>query len=403
MTVMTARMLTGIDDLLDHREAWNRLWERSDAYEFQSRAEGIAHWVETFGDPSQFVAVVVADSSGELVGGVPLLLDRRRPLSVLRMPANGWANAGDMLIHSDCNSDDVAMKMVEQLRCESFDLLQFEFVRHQTPRWQSFMRAIDCLGGAIDMSRIHPRVAIDIGDDWDRYFACLSRNHRSSVRRGEKKAAKRGTLAIRHLPSPTDEELPELLRTAFEIEHQSWKGANQSSVIACDMFDYYLGEARLANRQGGLELWFLDLDGQAVAFEYCHRVRGRCLSYKIGYNEAFRDFGPGQVLRKHQLQYYTDAEQTEPVTLFDTMGIADGAKAKWATRRFETGCINASLGDTASNLYVRCRGSLRHLRSRLDRSSPPEPVTLGGESFHHDASIDQSLTANAMFNAMGQT
>lgn len=379
----------GLSEFQDHGRQWNHLWDRSDAYELTSRSEGVVNWIKHFGDSEDFAAVVVADQAGDFVGALAVSSGRSKGLSTLNLPANGWANAGELLIDRSFGRDEICDLLVQQLRKQNADLVQFDFVRFESDRWQAFLRAVKRAGGVTETSRTHECGSIEIGDDWEQYFSCLSRNHRSAVRRGEKKAKKRGETKIERITDPSESELVSLLQSAFEIEHQSWKGENGSSILACKQEDYYITEARNALRWGGLELWFLHLDDEPIAFEYCHVIHGRCLSYKIGYKDTFRDFGPGQVLRKNQLEFHTENQRRtyaekqsdDQVVLLDTMGILCHAKAKWATKRYHIGCINASLGDFGSNLCMKCFSTLRQFRSVLKRGADPEPLELGGESF----------------------
>ena len=171
---------------------------------------------------------------------------------------------------------------------------------------------------------------------------------------------------------------------AFDIEHRSWKGANGSSILAAGMEDYYLQEAKNARDSGMLELWFLMLDDQPIAFEYCHLVKGNCHSYKIGYDEDFKAFGPGRQLRKMQLEYLTaNANQDERPTTFalDTMGLLCTAKSKWVTRDYQIARMTGSLS-FKGGLFVKGQRLLRTIKNRIRPSHDEQAdIKLGGASF----------------------
>ena len=192
----------------------------------------------------------------------------------------------------------------------------------------------------MDVSRVQRVGLIDIGNDWEQYFQALSGNHRSAVRRSEKKVRKSGEVRLLRLLNPDDAALHQWMRQAFEIEHRSWKGTAGSSILAAGIDGYFLQEAINAQDCGMLDLWFLLLDDQPIAFEYCHLVKGNCHSYKIGYDEKFKAFGPGRLLRKMQLEYLTDRDNQDvnvSTHVLDTMGLLCHAKAKWVTRDYRIG------------------------------------------------------------------
>ena len=227
---------------------------------------------------------------------------------------------------------------------------------------------------------------VDIGGDWDAYFACLSGNHRSSVRRAEKQARRAGELEVQRLSDLTAEETERYMHEVFRIENESWKADNASSILASEgMVDYFLQEAEIARQAGMLELWFLLLDGRPIAFEYCHRCKGVCLSYKIGYDQEFRKFAPGKVLRKLQLE---TLHQQDPGSILDTQGVLCEAKAKWVTRTFETGCLTASLGGTMAGAFVKGMRQARPLIRKL-RGIPviEDSIALGGQSYASTCSL----------------
>ena len=307
------------------------------------------------------------------------MVRKSRGLKTLKLTENEWINCGDLMISSDADSGEVIGKIVNQLKREG-DVLKFDRVQFDAPRCRAFASCLTDARQGVEISRIQRVGMIDIGDDWDRYFQSLSGNHRSAVRRTEKKILKNGDVKLFRLWNPEDDVLREWMKHAFEIEHKSWKGANGSSILAAEMDDYFMQEAINARDCGKLELWFLLLDDQPIAFEYCHLVKGNCHSYKIGYDENFKAFGPGRQLRKMQLEYLTG--NADPTTFaLDTMGLLCPTKAKWATRDYRIGRMTASLS-FKGGLFVRGQQLLRKIKNRIrPQHDDQADITLGGASF----------------------
>jgi len=376
---LKVKTLASLTEFAQHSEQWDRLWGASGAYEATSRSEAIALWVRTFADPSDFRAVVVESETGEFIGAIACMIQTSRGLKKLTLTANEWVNCGELMIASDGDSQEIISKIISQLKQEA-DVIEFDRIQFDAPRWRAFAKGLADDKQGLEISRIQRVGMIDIGDDWDRYFGCLSGNHRSAVRRSEKKIRKKGEVELVRLVNPEDDALNQWMERAFEIEHRSWKGANGSSILAAGMEEYYLQEAKHARDSGMLELWFLLLDDQPIAFEYCHLVKGNCHSYKIGYDENFKAFGPGRQLRKMQLEYLTG--NADPTTFaLDTMGLLCPTKAKWATRDYRIGRMTASLS-FKGGLFVRGQQLLRKIKNRIrPQHDDQADITLGGASF----------------------
>jgi len=303
-------------------------------------------------------------------------------LKKLILPGNQWVNCGELMISNEADFETVIDLVVEQLKTEGA-FLEFDQIQFGALRWRAFASRLTKAKRGFELSRIQRVGMIDISDDWERYFQCLSANHRSAVRRSEKKIHKSGNVELLRIVNPQDDQLRDWMKQAFEIEHRSWKGANGTSILAAEMDEYYLQEAINARDCGMLELWFLMLDDQPIAFEYCHFVKGNCHSYKIGYDEAFKRFGPGRLLRKMQLEHLAEKSNCDgPVTFaLDTMGLLCKTKSKWATRDYRIARMNASLS-LAGGLFVRGKKLLRKAKSKIrPQHNDQAEIKLGGERF----------------------
>lgn len=380
---LKVKTLSSLDEFLQHAAQWNQLWESCEAYEATSRCESIALWVQTFGKLENFRAIVVESTDGAFVGGIAFSVKANLGLRKLTLTANEWNNCGELLISSNANTDEIIKLIVSELQ-QVGDVLELDLIQIDSKRWQALANCLTETQQSLEISRVKRVGVIDIGDDWNRYFQCLSGNHRSAVRRSEKKLHKNGTVQLLRLANPEGEALQTWMNQAFEIENRSWKAANGSSILAAGMEKYFIEEAIIASKAGMLELWFLMLDDAPIAFEYCHLVKGNCHSYKIGYDENFKKFGPGRLLRKMQLEHLmnqVEGGDTPTTTALDTMGLLCSTKAKWVTRDYRVGRMTASLSSKAKFL-VRGKQKLRQIKNRIRVPEDEQAgIQLGGASF----------------------
>ena len=78
------------------------------------------------------------------------------------------------------------------------------------------------------------------------------------------------------------------MRRAFEIEDRGWKATQGTSVLRSPrVFEYFCRQARQLAQWDQLELTFLKLAGQPIAFEFGNRSKRTYFSPKVGFDENF--------------------------------------------------------------------------------------------------------------------
>ncbi len=123
------------------------------------------------------------------------------------------------------------------------------------------------------------------------------------------------------------DEVPPLLRRAWETEERGWKGAAGTSVLQTPgASKFMLAQARWLAAEGRLRLAFLDCGGRNAAFCYGVLGKGVFHSFKIGYDPEFAAFSPGHLLQYHLLQALHGDPQ---VTAVDYIGEMTEYHASW--------------------------------------------------------------------------
>jgi hypothetical protein len=179
-----------------------------------------------------------------------------------------------------------------------------------------------------------------------------------------------GTLEVKHY-SVAD---PEALEKFYALEASGWKGA-EGTAIKCDSHtrQFYDAVAQASARDGYLSLDFLELNGKPIAGHFGFNLRGRYFLAKAGYDEAFRRYGPGQLLVNEILGQTPERGLRE----FDFVGPATWDESRWASARR----TNYRVFIFRKNLYgtllyaarISARDSVRSLlRRREDESAPLE-------------------------------
>jgi len=315
--------------------AWDRLWQRSEVSLPTARAELVAQWIEHFA-PRARLRVLVVEQGEDLVAALALAgRQTYRMLPVGDLTWNYWSPNGELLIDPEADAQSVLDLLAGGLERAPWPLLWFDLVPFETPRWESLVGGLAARGLAAD---VHPRYRIgqvEIHGSFDDYFAGRSKALRQSVRKRLRRLERDGPVELKVYSELTPEEIEPRLRQAFEIENRGWKKAAGGSVLGTPgIFEFYRRQARQLAEWGHLRLAILEHSAKPIAFEFGWAAKGVYYSFKVGYDPAYRQYGPGHLLR---MRLIAALHETPGHALVDFQGPLNDALSSWSTRSYSIG------------------------------------------------------------------
>lgn len=359
-------LLQDIDELRFAAELWDDLWFRSATGAPSARAELIAQWLEHFSQNKRFCAVVV-EQAGKFLAALPLV--SHRVLGLIEsagLPSNGWSVSGDLLLDESTHIDAVLDQLVEATKRLGWPALWLDQVPFEELRWQKFKAALT-RAGVPHCIREHYRVGqVGISEDWKSYEGKLNGDHRRNRNRYFRMLEKAGRTELRVHSGLKPAEVAALLQTGFEIEDRSWKSANGTSVLKTPgMFEVYCCQAQQLAEWGQLELVFLHHNDTPIAFDYGWRSKSTHFLCKLGYDDAYRQYGPGQQMIHRLLQrFHEDGEHR----LLDFWGPMVPWNESWSTTSYPVGRLVAQLspivGRGLFQAYSQWQPKLRQAKDR---------------------------------------
>jgi CelD/BcsL family acetyltransferase involved in cellulose biosynthesis len=378
---MQLQILTSANELRQHAAAWDRLWRRSLATTPTCQSEPLAVWIESFA-PTAALALLVVRDGDQWLATLPLVEHTRLPgLSIGRLPNNEWALCGDLAIEPQCDVAAVCRELASGMRRLGWPLAKFDGIRAARADWQALLQAIALNGLPTCYHDLWEVGEIAIAHDWQRYLESRSRNLRRQIKRSNERLQAAGDAELKVYSQPLPHELESLLRRGFEVEQRSWKSDRGSAVLQLpDVFDFYCRQASALAATGSLELVYLNLQGRSIAFEYGLKAKGVYFSPKVGYDEEFADFSPGQQLRARLYQEF----QRDPArSAVDFHGPLAEATAKWATGAYRMGRLLVGLNQGSGRALVEgyrwSRRGYQFMKQRLRRQQQFAVRPLEGE------------------------
>ena len=329
------RRIDSIGGLRDVAAAWDRLWQRSAVSMPTVRAELVAQWLEHFAGRAAWQALVV-ESDGEPVAALPVAGRRfRGVLPVGDLTWNYWSPNAELLLDPGADVPAVVDLLAGAIDELPWPLLCLEMVPFEQPYWQALLGALTRRGLATELRPGYRIGQVEIGGRYEDYQARWSKNHRRTVLKDARRLERAGPVELKVESDLTPEEVDDRLRRAFEIEDRSWKrGGGRPVLRVPGMFEFYCRQARQLAAWGYLRLSFLECRGEPIAFEMGWTAKGVYHSFKVSYDESYRRYGPGHLLRMHLIRSFYDGPGPEVV---DFQGPLSEALANWSTRSYPIG------------------------------------------------------------------
>ncbi len=314
---------------------WDALWRRSAITMPTTQAEPAALWIEQFA-AAQRVHLITVRQGDRMVGALPLVgrkLGRMVPVGDLSL--NPWSANGELLVDEEVDKHAVIGKIADAVCAVPWPLLWFEMAPYQAGAWTKLAEQIARRGGHVDVRHGFTigRVSLDL--PFEAFMAGRSKNLRRSIRRDLGRLEAEGPVELRLFDHMRPDEVGEVMQRAFAVEDSGWKGEEGTSVLKTPgMFDFYRRQAEVFARQGCLRVAFLECGGRAIAFEMGWFGKGVYHSVKVGYDEDYRKFGPGHLLRARLIELgCADPE----LHFVDFQGPLNQALRVWITETYSIG------------------------------------------------------------------
>jgi len=261
---------------------------------FQSR-HWVGAWWRAFGARKQPHVIEVRETSGELVGLVPLYRTRF-PWRALRPMGTGVSDYLDPLCQAGRENECVAALAEMLAEPKGVDLVDLHQWREP---WAERLQS----ASSAPLRRIADEACytLDLPSTWDEYVAGLSKSLRYEARRLDKAPYACGQADVRTLTDP--EEVREGLEALFDLHAKRWRKRGLPGVFALSRVRrFHHSYAKAALEAGHLRLSAIRSGDVIVGVIYAMAIGDRVFFYQSGFDPEAKTLSPGTVLVAHTLR-----------------------------------------------------------------------------------------------------
>lgn len=283
------------------------------------RPEWISSYLRAF-EPNAELLMITARRGGKLRGVLPLIEEWSAfvgfPAKKLRFPANIHSNRADLILGAG-DKEASARAIWERVKTLSqWHVIEIRDVPEEGAT-HDLLRLAEADGFPIGRweSMNSPYISLAAGPDATSKF-------RSNLRRRLRNLEARGPVSFERV----DRADPALLTAFYELERSGWKGKEGSAIAQAEATkQYYDDLAEYSSKLGLLSIYVLRHGSKIIAMQYGFTAAGRYHISKPAYDEAHKEFSPGQLLMEKVIADCTERGLTE----LDFLGMPMSWKLDW--------------------------------------------------------------------------
>jgi CelD/BcsL family acetyltransferase involved in cellulose biosynthesis len=286
--------ITDLASFASMKNEWDDLVARTRDEVFY-RHDFLRIWLSNFSAGAQ-ARILTARNQGRLVAALPLVEERTTlygvPIRQVVSASNAHSCRFDLIAEDPPEAAALFFRHLTANR--TWDVLKILDVPDGGGAWH-FLDAARATGLPVGTWESLRSPFVPLPTSVDDYQAKLQTKFKANLRRRRKKLEEKGAVTFERVTAGPDLEAK--LEEGFALEQSGWKGKRGTAMAQDNKTrGFYTELARSMSYQDKLVLYFLRVNGRAVAFHYALVHGQRYLLLKPGYDEALKECSPGQLL-----------------------------------------------------------------------------------------------------------
>jgi CelD/BcsL family acetyltransferase involved in cellulose biosynthesis len=356
--------------LLPH---WEHLLASSSESSIFSTPEWMLSWWQVYGVGGELWCLSFCQQDGSVVGIAPLFVSRPNRIlgTALRRVSFIGAGSGD--------SDDINFVIrpgYTEACVDSFlawigtrqdwDIGSLDTLPQNSRVAQLILGRLASLSWPHDVTYV-PHSYVPLPATWKLYLQSLSPEFRPLLTRYPRRLELRYSCRLLRCESSAD--LQQYLPVLFNLHQRRRRQVGDEGAFASASrrrFYNIMGAEFL--RRGWLEFWVLEVNGAAVAANFCFRYRRTVYLLQEGFDPDYAKDRVGYALRSKMLQSFID----QGIETYDFLGGSEPYKQDFASKQDAYVTVNFARPRTLGELSLRahqCRNGIREwLRTNLPKA-----------------------------------
>lgn len=281
---------------------WNDLLSISRDNHVFLTLEWLETWWKHFGAKRRLILLTVEDH-GKILALAPLmdstyrfLIARMRVIEFVGSPTSDYQSF--ILVGESASYTRMILDYIKGL---AWDCLELKNIPNDSETAKE-LKASSRKPLALEEREMDVCTFVSLPRTFDEYFQSLRKKMRHNLRQRERRLRDKHRLEYRSY-SQMNLTLEEAMETFFTPHQQRWQSRGYEGKFADPVFkNFHLDVARRFDERGWLRLYFLTLDDEPVATDYCFQYGQKMYSYLSGFNPQYSEYGVGNISALHSIE-----------------------------------------------------------------------------------------------------
>jgi CelD/BcsL family acetyltransferase involved in cellulose biosynthesis len=334
---LCVQTISDYSDFLQLEPIWNRLVESTAMDHPFLTHEWVRIWWDSFGaDASLHILLLKAGTEPIAIAPFMLAHDRVYGFKMrrLRLIHNDHTPSCDFIMVRSAKEVYRAVWSSLLKQKEQWDVIEFPQLPAGSETREQLERLAAENGYLTGAWHSNNSPYVQLMGSWENYVKNLTKHHRSNINSRLNRLQKLGPANLELVSSQA--ELPTALEEGYRIEAAAWKGEAGTAIYSQpELREFYTAFAKMAAERGWLRLYFLNVNGERIAFDYCILYQNKLYSLKIGYDPKFASYSPCNLLKYLMMREAFELGLTESHFL----GTDDKWKLDWTKQTRPYCCL----------------------------------------------------------------
>jgi len=335
------------EGLIEIAQEWSNLLPRSHNDTIFLTFEWLSTWWKHFKDNRELRVLTARNEDGELIGIAPLMIYRRRLLSLLSLKVMEFLGSG----HSDY-LDFILLKGREEEILGAF----FRYLREHGDEWD-LLDLVDIPEDSMTLRYVRKLTLkhmdrienvcpyITLPKSWDSFLLSLPKKRRRNFQYYLRRLKRDFSFQFGTVGGG---DLQEKIDRLYSLHESRWRTKGTLGVFSDRKFAQFHRDIILKSfERGWLRLYYISLNGNIVSVLYAFRYGQRICYYQSGFDPEYSKYSLGTIT----IGCCIESAISEGVKEFDFLRGDEPYKYDWGANR--------------ARRNVRCRIFNRSLKARL--------------------------------------
>ena len=365
------------DSVEELRPAWDSILETNALYTIFSTPEWLGSWWKAYGAGKELASLILKDETDAVAAIIPMYREPigfrlGRRLQYLRLVGDGTGDSDNLdlpvRLHSKQASITALVNWAEQ--DTNWDVCRLDTLDENSGTLAFLIDDLTRRRWPLTISRT-PKWHIPLPRTWDQYIQGLSPEFRPLLTRYPRRLESRYPCQVVRCTTTTD--LQKYLPVLFELHQKRWEDIGEPGSFAMEdrrHFYQYIAAAFL--QRGWLEFWIMELNGTAVAAQFCFQYNNSVYLLQEGFDPQYAKDKVGYALRSRMLQHFIQ----QGLERYDVLGGTQAHKQKFGAVQGSYVNIEFAKPRTLGAAYLRLDRRTKQTRNWLKANLPDSMLAL---------------------------